>query len=291
MPATPHHHPVIDIGTFSPAGIPIALGTTPSSTLHERGLVSIDSQNAVVHEAIVDPISYFCENFCWHTDSEWMCAAPNSMALLSDTDRYTSYSHTTLTHSDSQDITSKMLYMPHNARTPSPQLQLNPNHTPTPSPSPENLYGLPAWDSSQGGQEATPSELSPPNRVSIEAYSSPPVFGLPQSKFVAMGLTVAEKKNRCPLCGIRFTQSQVLNRHMKDKHEDKGSCAHCSRFKWSRGRPHLYKRHLRAKHPGLSFSENPPGGTRKTHVSRARQSDVQKTREVQSQITSILPLT
>ncbi|KAH9031191.1 hypothetical protein EDB84DRAFT_176701 [Lactarius hengduanensis] len=58
---------------------------------------------------------------------------------------------------------------------------------------------------------------------------------------------------------------------MKDKHEDQESCAHCSIFKWSRGRPHLYRRHLRAKHSELTSSGDPPGSTRKAHVLRARQ--------------------
>ncbi|KAI9433824.1 hypothetical protein H4582DRAFT_948930 [Lactarius indigo] len=57
-----------------------------------------------------------------------------------------------------------------------------------------------------------------------------------------------EKKNWCSLCEVDFSQPQVLSRHKKDKHKSKESCAFCKSFKWSRGRPYLYKRHLRTQH-------------------------------------------
>ena len=111
-----------------------------------------------------------------------------------------------------------------------------------------NLSDLLASDSSQStshwGQEAVSAEPCPTFLFPIEA--SPVLPALPQSG--SIGTTVAEKENRCHLCGIRFTQSQVLNRHMRDKHEDKMSCPYCLSFKWSRGRPYLYRRHLHVKH-------------------------------------------
>ena len=278
MPAT-LHHPVLAFETFSPAvGTPIALGTALSSTFHKKGLEpeSLDSPNPVANEDIVDHISNVFEDWC--SPTEWMCATPNSAQLI-DTDRYSSKSHTTPTPYDSQNITSKMLYMPHNARSPSPRLHSSPDPTPTRSPSSKNLSELLSWDSSHLGQEAASTELllSPAIRVSsIEAISVPPA--LPQSE--SLNVAVAGNEYRCPLpgCGIHFTQSQVLNRHMKDKHGEKGSCTLCSSFKWSLGRPYLYRRHLRVKHPGLTFAEDRSGGARRAQVSRARQCKVQKTR-------------
>jgi hypothetical protein len=280
VPVTPHQ-PVIAFETFSLAGTPIALGTAPSSAFHERGLESFDSSNAVDNEAIVGPVPNLCEDWQedWCSPTEWMCTTPNlNTAQLLDMDRYSSKSLMTPMLYDSQNITSQM-FMSYNARSPSPQLYSSPNHTPTPSaPSPENLSDLLAWDSLHRGHEAASAELlSPEIRVSIKAISVPPA--LPQSKSINAAL--AGKEYRCPLCGIHFTQSQVLNRHIKDKHEFKESCTNCSSFKWSRGRPHLYRRHLRVKHPGLTFSEDPPGGTRRAQVSRARQCKVQK-----AQVTS-----
>ena len=58
-----------------------------------------------------------------------------------------------------------------------------------------------------------------------------------------------EKKNWCSLCQREFSQLQVLSRHIKDKHKDKESCLYCSSFKWSQGRPYIYRNHLRVQHP------------------------------------------
>ena len=68
--------------------------------------------------------------------------------------------------------------------------------------------------------------------------------------------TVAEEPNYCHHCRVSFTQPQGFRRHLKDMHEDKESCTHCSSFKWSRGRPYLYRRHLRLKHSEVASSED-----------------------------------
>ena len=64
----------------------------------------------------------------------------------------------------------------------------------------------------------------------------------------------SEKKYRRAHCGIGCSQSQVLSRHIRDKHETKKLCLFCS-FTWSRGRPHLYKEHLKVRHPRIAPSE------------------------------------
>ncbi len=72
----------------------------------------------------------------------------------------------------------------------------------------------------------------------------------------------SEKKYWCPICGSGFSQSQVLGRHVKDKHESRQSCpqAFCP-FTWSRGRPHLYRRHLQTQHPLIALSHVRQMGT------------------------------
>ncbi|KAH9170774.1 hypothetical protein EDB89DRAFT_1234179 [Lactarius sanguifluus] len=57
-----------------------------------------------------------------------------------------------------------------------------------------------------------------------------------------------EKKYWCPGCRSGFSQSQVLGRHIKDKHETKQTCPICVSFTWSRGRPYLYREHLQMRH-------------------------------------------
>ena len=98
-------------------------------------------------------------------------------------------------------------------------------------------------------------------RTNASAYMSPST----SIQNNGTNITVVEE-HFCPLCQVRFTQSQTLRRHLKDKHEDKMSCTHCLSFKWSRGRPHLYRRHLAVKHPQFSPSEDRPGRARKLQV-------------------------
>ncbi|KAH9012634.1 hypothetical protein EDB85DRAFT_2037472 [Lactarius pseudohatsudake] len=259
VPVTPHY-PVI--ATISPLGTPIALGVARRSTFRE-GVP--DSQNVVANDPIADPVSYSGEDRCPPIGYQCMCASLNTAQSL-DVDRYSSGSHMALTpYYDSQNIKSGVLYMSHNVQSPQPYSSAD--HLPTSHPPPERHSDLLTMASSHQGEEAVPTELSPAIRVFIKA---PPVLPPFLSHSESIIAAVAEKQHHCFLCGISFTQSQVLNRHMKDKHEDQGSCAHCSSFKWSRGRPHLYRRHLRAKHSELTSSGDPPGSTRKAHVLRAR---------------------
>ncbi|KAI9454309.1 hypothetical protein BJY52DRAFT_1225179 [Lactarius psammicola] len=259
VPVTPHRP--ITFESFLPAVTPIAPGVARSSTFHKRVL---DSPNAVINESIIGPVSNLGEDRS-KSPTRWICSPPNAAQSL-NMDGYSSSSHMALTPYDSQDTMTNVLYMSHSARSPSPQLHSGPNHPPTSPRSPENLSDLLPWDSSHLGQEAVSVGLSPAIWAPFEA--SPVLSALPQSR--SINTAVAGKENCCLICGNRFTQSQVLNRHMKDKHEDKGSCVHCPNFKWSRGRPYLYRRHLRTKHSGLISSEDPPGGTRNAHVLRAR---------------------
>lgn len=83
----------------------------------------------------------------------------------------------------------------------------------------------------------------------LSLYSAPPAAPQRQSRAVNMRKR-CEIKYWCSDCGIGCSQSQVLGRHIKDKHQTKQSCPFCS-FTWSRGRPHLYKKHLQMRHPQI----------------------------------------
>ncbi|KAH8995866.1 hypothetical protein EDB86DRAFT_1070165 [Lactarius hatsudake] len=273
-------YPVIAFETISPPGTPTALGVVRRSTFRE-GLPDPDSPNVIANDPIADPVSYSGGDRCSPIGYQCMCASLNAAQSL-DVDRYSSSPHMALTsYYDSQNIKSDVLCMSHNVQSPQPYSSTD--HLPTFHPPPEKHSGLLTTASSHQGKEAAPTELSPAIRVFINAPRVlPPILSQNES----INAAVAEKQHHCFICGISFTQSQVLNRHMKDKHEDKGSCAHCSSFKWSRGRPHLYRRHLRAKHSELTFSGDPPGGTRKVHVLRVRQYKFPKNR---SQVVSREP--
>ena len=74
-----------------------------------------------------------------------------------------------------------------------------------------------------------------------------------------------EMKTWCSACNIGFSQQQVLRRHFKDKHEAKNRCQFCTSFTWSRGRPYLYRNHLRVRHsssPIPVFERSAQNGSR-----------------------------
>ncbi|KAI9454303.1 hypothetical protein BJY52DRAFT_1392339 [Lactarius psammicola] len=197
VPVSPHH-PVVAFAseTFSPAGTPIALGEALGSTFHERRL---DGINVVANELVVDPISTPGGDWCPPT--MWMCATPNMPRSL-NMGRYSNISHMALTPYYDSQIASNMSYMSHGAQSLSPQLHSSPD-PPVSALSLENFSNPFTSDNSHKEQEATSAELSPAIRVSIEA--SPVLPALPQRG--SIGAAVAEKENRCTLCGISFTQS------------------------------------------------------------------------------------
>jgi hypothetical protein len=113
----------------------------------------------------------------------------------------------------------------------------------------------------------------PAERMYAPAYMSPST----SIQNNGTDITMAAEQHFCPLCQVGFTQSQTLRRHLKDKHEDKKSCTYCLSFKWSRGRPHLYRRHLALKHPRFTPSEDRPGRARKLQVvARRRKAPIEE---------------
>ncbi|KAI9454302.1 hypothetical protein BJY52DRAFT_737812 [Lactarius psammicola] len=154
---------------------------------------------------------------------------PASMAVPIDTNRYPADNAGMVVASNGfQDSNSRALNGPACAPPPEPEPQLC---------------------SARGQVIPLPSRSSPVhNNDPLVAPSIPSTFPPGQSR--SSNTTERyEKKNWCPLCKIDFSQSQVLGRHIKDKHNTKESCSFCTSFKWSRGRPYLYRNHLRMKHP------------------------------------------
>ncbi|KAH9024148.1 hypothetical protein EDB85DRAFT_2277667 [Lactarius pseudohatsudake] len=110
------------------------------------------------------------------------------------------------------------------------------------------------------GQVTLASSLPPTVQLNGPLVASSIPTSVPQSQGrIADTTERCAKKTWCSLCKIGFSQSQVLSRHKKDKHELKESCSFCTSFKWSRGRPYLYKKHLRMRH----FQNTPPNDRQK----------------------------
>lgn len=143
----------------------------------------------------------------------------------------------------------------------SPRSHTNASYLSVPPPSPGSFIDFFAEDNPQRWLNVAGTE----SEIFSEVLSSAKTF-LASTTILAnrtSNITAALKPNCCHLCGMSFTQPQVLRRHLKDKHEDKESCTHCLSFKWSRGRPHLYRRHLKLKHPQFASSEDRPGRAQK----------------------------
>ncbi|KAH9011917.1 hypothetical protein EDB84DRAFT_1444940 [Lactarius hengduanensis] len=110
------------------------------------------------------------------------------------------------------------------------------------------------------GQVTLASSLPPTVQLNGPLVASSIPTSVPPSQGrIADTTERRETKTWCSLCKIGFSQSQVLGRHKKDKHELKESCSFCTSFKWSRGRPYLYKKHLRMRH----FQNTPPNDRQK----------------------------
>ncbi|KAH8995867.1 hypothetical protein EDB86DRAFT_1070229 [Lactarius hatsudake] len=155
--------------------------------------------------------------------------------------------------------TETALVSPH-IQPPSPRPHSNASH-PAVSTSPSGSAGVFTPGRSRQLQDVAPAESMSFPEVQRSIETSPATSGQ------ITNATTAEEPNFCHLCRVSFTQRQVFRRHLKDKHEDKESCLHCSSFKWSRGRPHLYRKHLELKHPQFTPSEDRP--TRRTRKHRA----------------------
>lgn len=104
----------------------------------------------------------------------------------------------------------------------------------------------PGFDLGQG--IAPPSSARPYNHLTEPSIQS----RVPQSQSQsAHAMERHDKKTWCSVCEVDFSQSQVLSRHKKDKHSAKKSCSFCPSFKWSKGRPYLYRNHMRMRHPEI----------------------------------------
>ena len=130
--------------------------------------------------------------------------------------------------------------MPYDPQDRNSQLLNGPLSAPSPKPAPQPCLGLMAV-------------IMPPNDYLI--VPSMPSRASQSRSTSANAMGQCEKKNQCSLCKLHLSQPQVLSRHMKDKHEDKESCLFCSSFKWSQGRPYLFRYHLQMRHPQISLPE------------------------------------
>jgi len=126
-------------------------------------------------------------------------------------------------------------------------------------------------------QPSLSSSRPPPVYASNFLTSSSPMQATPQHQSRAANTKKRpENKYSCDSCGSSFSQSQVLGRHIKDRHETKQTCLFCVSFTWSRGRPHLYREHLQTRHPQFAPPEVRQKGSRyakeklKPHVLSAR---------------------
>ena len=127
-------------------------------------------------------------------------------------------------------------------------------------------------DSQQLRDVATTESETSPEVLSRSVETYPESVTIQQER--TTDVTVAAKANFCHPCRVSFTQPQVFRRHLKDKHKEKESCTHCSRFTWSQGRPYLYRRHLRLKHPEVTSSEVRLRRPRKSRIVGARQHNI-----------------
>jgi hypothetical protein len=175
--------------------------------------------------------------------------------------------------SDSLTITIETVSISPYQQSPNLRTHTIANHLSLSSSSPEGLadgftvHSQQWWDVAISESETSPGV---PSSVTMGLASTT----IQQDQ--AADITVAEEPNFCHLCCVSFMQLQVFCQHLKDKHEDKESCTHCSSFKWSRGRPHLYRRHLKLKHPEVKSSgcEDRPQRTRKLRTVAARQCNI-----------------
>ncbi|KAH9012633.1 hypothetical protein EDB85DRAFT_1014309 [Lactarius pseudohatsudake] len=270
-PRTPNH----DLENNSPTGSFSVLEVAPGTIFPQSGLSTANADpvpehdhDAAVNEPIFDAVLSLREDQ-WPL-AEQMYATVRT--VFPNTGQYPTNSlyEPTQYDPDSLVTTSETATVSPCTRSP-PRPHTNASHRTVspPSPSSGSLAGVFTLGRSRSLQvvESAESESSPEVQNSIDTS---PTNSIQESQ--TTNARMGEEPNFCHLCGVSFTQRQVYRRHLKDKHEDKESCPHCSGFKWSRGRPHLYRKHLELKHPRVTSSENrPTRRTRKHQAIDARQ--------------------
>ncbi|KAH9024145.1 hypothetical protein EDB85DRAFT_280594 [Lactarius pseudohatsudake] len=246
---------------YSLTGSPSALEVASSAIFPQRVPSTANADHVPEHD----------NDVAWRP-AEQMYATLH-MNLSPDTGQYSTNSSYGPTQYDSDSLvtTPETASVSPHIQSPSPRPHSNASH-PAVSHSPSGSAGVFTLGRSRQLQDVAPAESVsfPGVQRSIEAA---PATSVPQGQIT--NSTTVEEPNFCHLCGVSFTQRQVFRRHLKDKHEDKESCLHCSSFKWSRGRPHLYRKHLELKHPQFTPSEDRPARrTRKHRAIGARQRKV-----------------
>ncbi|KAH9171135.1 hypothetical protein EDB89DRAFT_1175569 [Lactarius sanguifluus] len=272
-PLTNNFFPVV--GNNSPTGSFSVLEIAPGTIFPQRGLSTANADpvpehdhDAAVNEPIFDAVLSSREDQ-WPL-AEQMYATVHT--VFPNTDQYPTDSLSTQYDPDPLVTTFETATASPCTRSPSARTHTNASHRTVSPPSSGRLAGAFMLGRSRRlhNVESAESESSTEVQDSID---TPPTNSIQQSQ--TTNARMGEEPNFCHLCGVSFTQRQVYRRHLKDKHEDKESCPHCSSFKWSRGRPHLYRKHLELKHPPFTSSEDrPTRRTRKHQAIGARQCKV-----------------
>ena len=270
-----------DPKTFFLAGSSSALEVASSSVPR----VTPDS-NADPHDAITQPIVDAVLSLCERED-QWPSVERVYLDAktppLPDTHEYSTDipRRPTQCNADSLAITLETASVSPYQQSPSPRPHTIANHLSKSPSSPRSLSDVFTVNSQPWPDVAiAESETSPEAPSSVETDPEPPTM-----QEGTRGTTVAEEPNYCHYCRVSFTQPQGFRRHLKDMHEDKESCTHCSSFKWSRGRPYLYRRHLRLKHSEVMSSED---RLRKSKTVGARQRNIPN-RKTEAPSGSVFP--
>ena len=271
--------------TFFLAGSSSALEVASSSVPR----VTPDS-NADPHDAITQPIVDAVLNLCKRED-QWPSVERVYLDAktppLPDTHEYSTDipRRPTQCNTDSLAITLETASVSPYQQSPSPSPNTIASHLSLSPSSPGSLSGVFAVNSQPWQDvEIAESQTSPEAPSSVETDPEPPTIQQEGTR----GTTVAEEPNYCHHCLVSFTQPQGFRRHLKDMHEDKELCTHCSSFKWSRGRPYLYRRHLRLKHSEVTSSEDRLRRTRKSKTVGARQRNIPN-RKTEAPSGSVFP--
>ncbi|KAH9032392.1 hypothetical protein EDB83DRAFT_1839610 [Lactarius deliciosus] len=272
-PRTPNH----DLENNSPTGSFSVLEVAPGTIFPQRGLSTANPDPVPEHDhdvAVDEPIFDAVLSL---RDDQWPLAEQmyaTVHTVFPNTGQYPTNSlyEPTQYDPDSPVGTSETATVSPCTRSHSPRPHTNASHRTVSPPSSGSLAGVFTLGRSHRLPDEEFGESESPPEVQNFIDTSP-TNSIQQSQ--TTNARMGEEPNFCHLCGVSFTQRQVYRRHLKDKHEDKESCPHCSSFKWSRGRPHLYRKHLELKHPQSTSSEDrPTRRTRKHQAIGARQCKV-----------------